>query len=100
MIIFFILFFIVYTAVNYYIFRKGWQVLGKSAVLKTAYIIAFVVIAYSYIFTKVLDNYLPPLAYDIIYTIGVLWFPFLFYFFLFLLFLDINVGIFSITYDG
>jgi len=89
MALFFTIFFTVYTALNYYIFIRGWQALNTLPVLKPFYVVFFVIIAYGYIIAKVLYKYLHPLAYDIILGAGAIWFAFLVYFILFLLGLDL-----------
>lgn len=89
MALFFIIFFTVYTALNYYVFIRGWQVISSYPSLKLLYIILFVIVAYGYIIAKLLYKVLPPLAYDIILGVGAIWFAFLVYFILSLLLIDI-----------
>ena len=89
MVLFFTIFFTVYTALNYYIFIRGWQALYTLPVFKPFYVVFFVIIAYGYVIAKVLYKYLHPLAYDIILGAGAIWFAFLVYFILLLLGLDI-----------
>ena len=89
MALFFTIFFTVYTALNYYIFIRGWQALHTLPVLKLFYVVFFVIIAYGYVIAKVFYKYLHPLAYDIILGAGAIWFAFLVYFILLLLGLDI-----------
>lgn len=87
--LFFITFFTVYTALNYYIFIRGWQVIGSSVYLKIIYLIFFILISYGYVFSKILYRILPPLIYDIWLGAGAIWFAFLVYFVLSLLLIDI-----------
>jgi predicted MPP superfamily phosphohydrolase len=89
MALFFTIFFTIYTALNYYIFIRGWQAIHTLPVLKPFYVVFFIIIAYGYIIAKVLYKYLHPLAYDIILGAGAIWFAFLVYFILFLLGLDL-----------
>jgi uncharacterized protein len=89
MILFFTIFFTVYTALNYYIFIRGWQALASIAFLRPYYIVVFIVVAYGYVFSKLLYKFLPPLIYDIWLGVGAIWFAFLAYFILLLLGLDI-----------
>lgn len=86
---FFTIFFTVYTALNYYIFIRGWQALSSYPYLKPYYVILFVVVAYGYVFSKLLHKFLPPLIYDIWISAGAIWFAFLVYFILALLFIDL-----------
>jgi predicted MPP superfamily phosphohydrolase len=89
MVLFFTIFFTVYTALNYYIFIRGWQALQAFPVFKPFYIGAFIIAAYGYVFAKLLYKLLPPVVYDIWLGIGAIWFAFLVYFILILLGLDI-----------
>ncbi len=89
MAIFFTIFFTVYTALNYYIFIRGWQALQSFPALKPFYVVFFIIVAYGYVIAKILYKFLPSLTYDIILSVGAIWFAFLVYFILFLLGLDI-----------
>ena len=89
MAIFFTIFFTVYTALNYYIFIRGWQALSTLAFLRPYYVVVFVLAAYGYVFSKLLYKFLPPIVYDIWLGVGAIWFAFLVYFILFLVGLDI-----------
>ena len=89
MIVFFTIFFTIYTALNYYIFIRGWQALSSMAFLRPYYIIIFVLVAYGYVFSKMLYKFLPPLVYDIWLGVGAIWFALLVYFILLLLGLDL-----------
>jgi len=87
--LFFIIFFTIYTALNSYVFIRGWQVIGNFPLLKFLYLIVFVVIAYGYVFAKIFYKILPPLIYDIWLGLGAIWFALLVYFILSLLLIDI-----------
>lgn len=89
MIIFFTIFFTVYTALNYYVFIRGWQALHTLPALKPFYLVTFILVGYGYVIAKLLYKFLHPLAYDIILGAGAIWFAFLVYFILLLLGLDI-----------
>lgn len=86
---FFTIFFTVYTALNYYVFIRGWQALSSYSYLRPYYLILFVLVAYGYVFSKLLYKFLPPLVYDIWLGIGAIWFAFLVYFILTLLLIDL-----------
>ncbi|MCJ7553369.1 MAG: hypothetical protein MUO34_05735, partial [Ignavibacteriaceae bacterium] len=86
---FFTIFFIVYTALNYYVFIRGWQALSSYSYLRPFYVLLFVLVAYGYIFSKLLYKFLHPLIYDIWIGIGAIWFAFLVYFLLSILLIDI-----------
>ena len=89
MAIFFIIFFTVYTSLNFYVFIRGWQVISAYPVLKPIYVVLFIIVAYGYVLAKVLYKFLPPLAYDIILGVGAIWFAFLAYFILSILLIDL-----------
>jgi uncharacterized protein len=89
MFIFFTIFFTVYTALNYYVFMRGWQALASYSHLRPYYIAVFILAAYGYVFSKMLYKILPPLVYDIWLGVGAIWFAFLVYFILTLLLIDI-----------
>lgn len=89
MILFFTIFLTVYTAVNYYVFIRGWQALSSLPAFKPFYLPIFVITAYGYIIAKILYKFLPPLAYDILLVIGAIWFAYLVYFILIILGIDL-----------
>lgn len=86
--IFFIIFFAVYSAVNYYMFLRGWQALAMYPQFKPVYVVLFLVISYSYVAGKVLHKYLPVFMYDLMITIGSFWFAYMLYFIIFLFLLE------------
>jgi uncharacterized protein len=87
--LFFIVFFSVYSAVNYYIFIRGWQALQGLPVLRIAYLGLFLVSALSYILARVFAKVLPLPVYDIMTWIGSFWFAYILYLFLFILLIDL-----------
>lgn len=89
MIIFFIVFFAVYTLVNYYVFIRGWQSLSYLPVLKPFYIFVFLLFSLSYIIVEVLSENIPSVIYDALLWTGSFWFAFLLYFVLFLSVIDL-----------
>ena len=90
MLIFLLVFLSIYSALNYYVFIRGWQFLSAYPFLKPYYLILFVVVAYSYIIAKVLYNYLHPVIHDAFIWIGSFWFAYLVYFILFLILVDFS----------
>ena len=86
---FFIIFLSLYSALNYYIGLRGWQALEGAAYLRTIYLIIFLFSSLSYIFSKVVQRYLPTIIYETIEIIGSFWFAFMLYFFLTVVLLDI-----------
>lgn len=89
MALFFIIFFTVYTAINSYVFIRGWQVIAAYPMLKPIYAILFILLAYGYILAKILYKYLSPTFYDVLLGAGAIWFAFLVYFLLSILLIDI-----------
>lgn len=90
MALFLIIFFTIYSAVNYYIFIRGWQAISHIPVLKPFYIIIFLFGALAYIVAKIFNTKLPVLIYDILLWPGSLWFAFMLYFFLFIVLIDFS----------
>jgi predicted MPP superfamily phosphohydrolase len=89
MIVFFSVFFVVYTAINYYIFIRGWQALSAYPQLKIIYLVLFLVLSLSYIVSKILTERLPSFLYDTLQWIGSFWFAFMLYFILSIVLLDL-----------
>jgi predicted MPP superfamily phosphohydrolase len=90
MTLFFIIFFAIYSAVNFYIFIRGWQAISHIPILKPFYIIIFLLSALAYIIAKIFNSKLPALIYDILLWPGSLWFAFMLYFFLFIVLIDFS----------
>jgi predicted MPP superfamily phosphohydrolase len=86
---FFIIFLSLYSVLNYYIGLRGWQALEGAAYLRPLYLIIFLFSSLSYIFSKVVQRYLPTIIYETIELIGSFWFAFMLYFFLTVVLLDI-----------
>jgi predicted MPP superfamily phosphohydrolase len=86
---FFIIFLSLYSALNYYIGLRGWQALEGAAYLRPLYLIVFLFSSLSYIFSKVVQRYLPTIIYETIEIIGSFWFAFMLYFFLTVVLLDV-----------
>lgn len=89
MLVFFSVFFVVYTAINYYIFIRGWQALYAYPQLKIIYLVLFLVLSLSYIVSKILTERIPSFLYDTLQWIGSFWFAFMLYFILSILLLDL-----------
>jgi predicted MPP superfamily phosphohydrolase len=90
MTLFFIIFFAIYSAVNFYIFIRGWQAISHIPILKPFYIIIFLLSALAYIIAKIFNSKLPALIYDILLWPGSFWFAFMLYFFLFIVLIDFS----------
>ena len=93
MVVFFLLFFTVYSAINYYLFIRGWQALQGIPALRIIYLIVFLIAALSYIAARSFAKYLPLTVYDLLTWIGSFWFAYILYVLLFILLFDlIRVG--------
>ena len=88
MVLFFSIFFAVYSVINYYIFIRGWQALEGFPHLRIFYLIIFIFITFAYIAAKFLVSYLPLYIYNILLWVGSFWFAFMLYFFISIVLLD------------
>jgi uncharacterized protein len=87
--VFFIVFFTVYSAVNYYMFIRGWQALQGVPSLRIPYLILFLIAALSYLTARIFSRNLPVPVHDILTWIGSFWFAYILYVLLFILLLDL-----------
>jgi uncharacterized protein len=99
MLMFFLVFFSVYSLVNYYIFIRGWQALQGIPWLRTIYLVVFLIVSLSYLAAKFFERYLAIPLYETLTWIGSFWFAYILYFFLFILLLDlIRAGNYFFSY--
>ncbi len=89
MITFFLIFFFVFAAINFYVFLRGWQSLAYVPFIKPYYLALFLLVSLSYLIAKFFVSSLPPFLYDVLMWIGSFWFVYMFYFLLTILFVDI-----------
>jgi len=89
MAVFFSVFFILYSLINYYIFIRGWQAISSLTFLKPIYIFTFLLFAFGYLAAKFLHSFLPQLIYNLFLWVGSFWFAFILYLTLFILFIDL-----------
>lgn len=87
--IFFFSVFTLYTAINYYIFIRGWQALAYHPNFRIVYLIIFLLMFTSFIISKLLIRYIPSSLYIIMQWFGSFWFAFMLYFVLFIALFDI-----------
>src|SRR3989339_122993 len=79
----------VYGLANYYIFIRGWQAIPPSSSLRIYYLIAFVLVAVSFIAGRLLERvYLCELT-DIMVWVGSFWLGAMLYFVLIIYLLDV-----------
>lgn len=88
-VIFIGIFFSVYGLVNFYIFIRGWQSVPPGSTLRSAYAIAFWVVALSFVGGRVLARFWPSPLSDLLIWLGSFWIAAMLYFFLAALFLDL-----------
>jgi uncharacterized protein len=86
---FFVIFLALYSVLNYYIGLRGWEALEGAAYLRPWFLVIFLFSSLSYIFSKVVQRYLPAIIYETIEIIGSFWFAFMLYFFLAIVLLDV-----------
>jgi uncharacterized protein len=89
MTMFFITFFTVYAAVNYYIFIRGWQSLALYPSARWVYLPVFLFTISGYILSRSIGENVPGWFYDILLWVGSIWFAFLLYFFLSIVLIDL-----------
>jgi len=89
MAVFFSIFFSIYSAINYYIFIRGWQALEGYPHLRIFYSIIFIFASTSYIASKILFKYIPSIVYDALVWVGSFWFAFFVYLLLSVFIIDI-----------
>ncbi len=70
------------TAVNFYIFIRGWNTLPRVGAVRTAYAVLFVLVSFSYIAGRVLERVSVCRASAALIWIGSFWLAFMLYFFL------------------
>lgn len=87
-IIFFSVFLVIFGAVNYYIGLRGYQCLPDIHWLKTAYLVVFITLACSYLFSRFIEKISITSFSNTLFWIGSFWFGFLLYFFLFAVLFD------------
>jgi uncharacterized protein len=87
-ILFFTIFFLIYGAINYYIFIRGYQALSYNSVLRPYYSIIFVILALSFFIGRTLENYwLNPFSKTFVW-IGAFWLAAILYFIIGILIFD------------
>ncbi|GHU67099.1 metallophosphatase [Bacteroidia bacterium] len=85
----FILVFVIFTAVNAYLFWGGWRALPKRKSVRIGYGIAFFVAYSSFIIAMLGRNILPLEIQKIFYSIGTVWMGFMLYLTIWLLLSDL-----------
>lgn len=84
----FLIFFSLYTLINFYIFWRGRQALPKDTLIQTIYSVVFVILAYGYVISVFLEGKISPLITAIGDNIGGVWIISLIYFLFMVLLAD------------
>lgn len=87
--IFFSIVIIVYTLINYYIFRRGLQAIPKDSTIRTLYTFGFIFIASAYLIGRILERYFHSTITELIVKVGSFWLAAMVYFLLIVLILDL-----------
>jgi len=89
--IFLSVFFLLFGLLSYYLFIRGWQGIAivEIPAIKTAYIVLFIILSFSYVIVRVFGKILPTVVGDTLALIGGFWFAAMLYFILFAVFFDL-----------
>jgi len=89
--IFLSVFFLLFGLLSYYLFIRGWQGIAivEIPAIKTAYIVLFIILSFSYVIVRVFGKILPTVVGDTFALIGGFWFAAMLYFILFAVFFDL-----------
>lgn len=90
---FFIIVFLIYTAINTYIFYKTWQVVLKGKIVKVLFPVVFFFLYSAFVIAMLGRNTLLPEVQKIFYFSGTCWLGIMLYLFLFFLFTDLGWGL-------
>lgn len=91
--IFLSVFLSLYSLLNYYIFIRGWQVIPHIPLLRTGYLVLFIIISSSVVLGRVIERFSICHASSISIWIGSFWLAFMAYLFFGILFVDILRGL-------
>jgi predicted MPP superfamily phosphohydrolase len=86
---FFIIVFLIYTLINVYVFRRGWQALPKSKAAKRTYSIVYSFAFFSFIIAMLGRNHLSLPVQKILYFPGTSWLAVMMYLLLFFAITDL-----------
>lgn len=87
--IFFSIILIVYTSLNYYIFRRGYQAIPENSQLRMYYTLLFILISASYLIGRITVNLWHNPISEFLMFIGSFWLAAFVYFLIIVLFLDL-----------
>ncbi|MBI5403464.1 MAG: metallophosphoesterase [Ignavibacteriae bacterium] len=87
--IFFSIVFTIYSAVNFYIFARGWQALPAGSAVRKIYLVLFIFVFLSFISGRILEKYHISVISDILVWTGSFWFAAILYFFFIVVFFDV-----------
>lgn len=87
--IFFSIVLVIYAAINYYIFIRGYQSIPRESSLRTFYIFFFIFLASSYFIGRILEKYTLSIVSEFFMWVGAFWLAIMVYLFLSVLLLDL-----------
>ena len=87
--VFFSIVLVVYSGINFYIYKRFTAIIPSDSPYKSYIIILFVFTVASFIIGRILERYYLCVVSDALIWIGNFWLAFMFYFFLAILFIDI-----------
>ncbi|MCX6137417.1 MAG: metallophosphoesterase [Ignavibacteriales bacterium] len=88
-IIFFSIVITVFSAVNYYIFIRGWQAFPEGSTLRKIYWASFVILSFSYLLGRLSERFIPVWAGSGLIWIGSYWLAAMAYFLMIVALLDL-----------
>lgn len=86
--IFFTVFLAVYGAINFYIFKRGWQLLPESTLFRRGYIVLFLFFSLSYITARMTSRFIPSFINTFLVWTGSWWLAVMVYFFFSIVLID------------
>ncbi|MDI6804889.1 MAG: metallophosphoesterase [Bacteroidota bacterium] len=87
--LFFGIILVIYGLINFYILKRGLQVIPKDSPIRIYYIIIFLFLSLAYLGGRILERFIPTFANDFLVSIGSFWLAAMVYFLLFVLLLDL-----------
>ncbi len=86
---FFVIFFILFSLINYYIFIRGYEALAIVPQFDFIYIVLFLFLSFSFLIAKIFEKRLPNILYNFLIETGSYWFVVMLYSFIIIVFLDV-----------
>lgn len=87
--IFFSIVLLIYTTINYYIFHRAMQALPVESGLKSWFRWVFIIVASSYVVSRLLERFTPSAFTDLLLWVGSFWLAAMFYFLIAVVLVDL-----------